>query len=159
MLVQRITLPEHILSGIRSSAKETMSHLGLNGGSLQSDIFCAIDKSILDFQQGNVEHPADFYSVSQSLGCLWGEHIVRCFDWSWCGAVFNNNQDSKVLAVSNLDGSLAIYPLMYLFGCLTNDVKPSTALAFALLAEPLGQPRFPAGSMTNLMEHVNRIVP
>jgi len=92
------------------------------------------------------------------LGALWGQQMVRAFDWEWAEVVHHDHNDVHLAGVFNRERSLAVYPLHYVFGCLKNEVYPTILLAFNMLTA--GKiPELEAGGYVNLMDGVQHVVP
>ncbi len=98
----------------------------------------------------------DSTQAALALGSVWGNQIVRAFDWQWVCA---QSDGKDFYCVVSPDRSLAIYPTYFMKGCLDNPAVDCTAvLAFNMLAAgSVGQ--LPPGGYTDLMSGVHRVVP
>ena len=91
-----------------------------------------------------------------SLGALWGEQLVREFNWTWRNVT--TPAIGTTLGVISPDKSLVVYPVHYLFHCLARpDADPTILLAFNMLSE--GKTESQPNDYRNLMTSVLRIVP
>lgn len=91
-----------------------------------------------------------------ALGIVWGNQVVRKFDWEWT-CITSDGHDYYVVAAP--DRSLAIYATYFIKECLDYATADCTAmLSFnMMLAKSL--PPQPAGSYTSMMPGVRRLVP
>ena len=72
--------------------------------------------------------------LSTSLGVLYGEELCRCVGWSWVYLVFDDGFEG--LGVADAQGGLAILPIHYIFGLLTqSEVDNSIGMLFQMIRD------------------------
>ena len=72
--------------------------------------------------------------MSTSLGVLLGEELCRCVGWSWVYLTFEDGFEG--LAVADSQGGLAMLPIHYIFGLLTQpDVDNSLGMLFQMIRD------------------------
>ena len=99
----------------------------------------------------------DTIQLSLALGSVWGDQLVRVFNWEWT-CVFDS--DLEWYCVANEDRSLVVFPTYYVRDCIENPRMDCRALlSFNMLKEPGAIPVQPAKSYTNVMNSIYRIVP
>lgn len=153
-------LPNEWPQQIRESAQEALSILGLLASADPQTIVSAIDQFVYDWQCG--KHPqihCDAEDLPYALGSLWGEQLVRQFQWQWKVITFHEHGDTKATGVVSPDRSLAIFPIHFIIGCLKDaSVDATILLSFNMLKEH--NPSDSKGpEYANFMEQVFRIVP
>ena len=94
--------------------------------------------------------------LSLQLGCLWGQQLVKAFDWEWTCLMENGDE---LYAVASKDRALLILPTYFTRDCLEQPGIDCTALlAYNMLAaQKFAQ--VPANSYLNVLDNVVRIVP
>lgn len=124
------------------------------------EIVHAVDDYVFQWQQGRLAKgkQMDLEDAPFGLGTLWGQQLVRAFEWHWGTITFHAHQDSHALCVISKDASLIVAPIHYVMGCLKNrGVDVCIELAFNMLKA--GKVRGPKpGDYMNLMEGVRHIV-
>lgn len=93
------------------------------------------------------------------FGCLWGEQLVREFQWEWANVTFHEHSNVDALGVFSPDRSLAIYPFHFIIGCLECDAPVTIALAYNLLKDGARIPDLPPRGFENVMDNVHHAVP
>ena len=66
----------------------------------------------------------DLGSLATGLGVLFGEELCRVVQWEWRYLVFDDGFEG--LAVARSDGSLAVLPIHYLYGLLSEPEMDNT---------------------------------
>ena len=90
---------------------------------------------------------------------MWGDQLVRAYQWEWAIVKFHEHGDSTAPGVLSPDRALAIYPIHFIIGCLQDPTVDATILlAFNMLEADTSSDTKP-GSYFNLMDGVNRIIP
>lgn len=159
MNITEESIPITVDRNLLGSSREGAEMVGVSTGSSASEILEAIN--------GFVSAPPKkklFSKVNNwddralPLGALWGEQLVREFDWEWTSVTFHDQGDSKAVGVVSSDRSLVVYPFHFIFGCLENKAPVTIMLAFNMLRG--GEvPAFEPRGFENLMECVHHIVP
>lgn len=160
-------VPDSIAADLEGAAAEGAELVGVSVEDEPSRIVDAINRFLTPekqkqkgwFGKANVDPEIDNWTdCALPVGCLWGQVMVRHFSWRWASLTQHDHDDFKAIAVVSEDGSLAIFPFHYCFGCVENRVHPTVLLAFNMLVA--GKiPQLPAGEYANLMDGVRHIVP
>jgi hypothetical protein len=154
-------LPASTRTAIEGSNRQGLRVLGLDDTADPKTVIAAIDKFADAWQQGT--RPPDLKLDEEdapfALGSLWGEQLVRAFQWEWAFVTFHDHGNSKAPGVLAPDRSLAVYPIHFLIGCFRDPrVDVTVALAFNMLAAGKVV-QLPPKGYVNLMDGVRRIVP
>jgi len=146
---------------LQGSAKDGLRILGLDGSEQPAVIVEAIDKFVDNWQQGKrpSTDAVDPEDAPYAMGSLWGQQLVRQFQWEWGMITFHDHGDSQAPGVLSPKRDLAVYPIHFLIGCLQDPgVDCTVALSFNMLAAGKVGKLEPKGYF-NLMDGVHRIVP
>ena len=133
-------------------------------GFLTSDpakVVAAVDAHIDAAQQALLAgSPAlseeDCTFLSLQLGCLWGQQLVKAFDWEW--TCITENGDERY-AVASKDRPLLMLPTYFARDCFE---EPGTDCTAMLAYNMLSAQKFaeaPANGYLNVLDNVVRIVP
>ncbi|WP_406699855.1 hypothetical protein V5E97_13500 [Singulisphaera sp. Ch08] len=158
MSVSDYTVEPHILAGINDSADEGAALADVTTDDPPLKIVTAINTFVSKPRTRSSGHVDNWLDRALPLGSLWGQQMVRQFNWEWSGVVFQGRGDTKAIGVFSKDRSLAIYPWHFVFGCLENNATVTILLSFnMLLAGKI--PAQKQGDYVNLMDHVHHIIP
>ena len=149
-----------MLHNIKGAASEGAKLLKIDESNISpQEIIESINKFVMDIQKKENKDIDIWTDLSLPLGCLWGEQMVREFEWEWANIVQHDHDDFKAIGVFAKDRSLAIFPWYFIFGCLKNGAPVKIALAYNMYKDGSGIPELPANGYINLMDHVHHIIP
>lgn len=156
-------VPDDIMGNIRGCANDALKVLGSKFAKADpATVVNAVDDFAYRWQKGdkpptNIVEDGD--EARLIFGSLWGEQLVKEFGWQWAKVIFHDYGDSSAFGVFSPDRSMAIYPLEFMLGCLSDPtVDVTVMLSFNMLKEgSIG--KLKKKSYTNMMECVHRIVP
>jgi hypothetical protein len=156
-------VPERMMENIKGCADDAIKVLGAEFADAgPATIVKAVDDFAYRWQKGGRPPSVvveDGEEARLIFGSLWGQQLVKQFDWQWAKVTFHDYDDSVAFGVFSPDRSLAIYPLEFMLGCLQNPHMDATImLSFNMLLE--GKiTKMKEKSYTNVMDGVHRIVP
>jgi len=160
MTISENELEANILLNIKGCAGDAALLLGLD---MSQDspkiIITAINTFLLKWQKGEQALLNDEGDLSNTLGSLWGEQLVKEFQWHWAGVTFRERNNTKAIGVVSPDSSLAVYPIHFIYGCLKYKAPVTVLLAYNFLLEGSGMPAIAPGGYQNMMDYVHHIVP
>ena len=151
------------LAEFQSYSQKGMELLGVSGATEPAEIVKAIDDFVDNWQNKRRGFLAklglrsgDPIETALALGIVWGNQIVRRFDWVWVCVV---TEDNERYAVVSPDRSLAIYATYFIKECLDYTTADCTVLlAFNMqVADKLAH-EVPK-EYASVMRSVRRIVP
>jgi hypothetical protein len=146
---------------LKGSNRDGLRVLKLDESADPQTVIKALDAFVDGWQEGKrpTKEALDPEDAPYALGSLWGEQLVRQFNWQWGMITFHDHNNSKAPGVLSPDRSLAVYPIHFLMGCLKDSrVDCTVALSFNMLAAGKIK-NLPAKGYFNLMDGVRRIVP
>lgn len=163
MAVTETPLPKKTMDHIVGCARDALKVLGPEYKKADpAEVIEAVDDFAYRLQRGKKsarEVVEDAEEARLLFGSLWGEMLCEAFEWEWVQVTNHDEGDAVAFAVVSPKRSMAIYPLDFLADCFADPEKDVTvALAFNMLEERK-VPKFPAGSYTDVMAGVHRIVP
>ena len=139
-----------------------MELLGAPESATAKQLVEAIDQYVDELQKkrrglmGMLRPRVDATETARALGVLWGDQLVRHFEWEWiCEA-----RDAKErFAVASPNRSLVIYAPQFVDECLRNArIDCTVMLAFNMQLEG-GFTGCEPGEYMDVMSGVHRIVP
>jgi len=151
-------LKADILDLIHGSAIDAQSIFSVGDNATPPEIVKMIDDVVHNIQRGLAPELPPDEDAGYLLGSLWGQQLVRAFDWEWAAISIDQTQPTTVGIVSR-DRSLVIYPFDFVTQCILQKCPVTIALAFDMLSVNDEIPEFPPGSYENLMEGVHHVVP
>jgi hypothetical protein len=93
------------------------------------------------------------------LGSLWGEQLIRQFEWEWLKITFHGDQEFVAFGVFSKDRAMGIYPLDFMLHALSDrGVDVTVMLSFNML-RARSLPALEPNGYVNLLDRVRRIVP
>ena len=109
-----------MLSTIHACAREGMMFLGLPDDTTPAAAIGAIDQFVRRWEQGQTGLPTsvDAEDIPYSLGCMWGQQLVKQFDWEWAMVTYHEQEGARAPGVVSPDRSLMLCPIHFLAGCL-----------------------------------------
>jgi hypothetical protein len=154
-------LNDETMGSISGCANDALQVLGRSFMSADAaTVVEAVDNFAYEWQKGNrpsTDVVEDTEQARLIFGSLWGQQLVKQFEWEWRRINFSDGSFS--FGVVSPDRSLAIYPLDFILGCMQDpDVDVTVSLSFNMLLAG-SVPKMKARSYTNVMEGVSRIVP
>jgi hypothetical protein len=159
--VSEQAVPAGTAAALPGASRDGLGILRLDAAADPRTVVYAIDAFVDAWQEGKrpprgTIAPED---APYALGSLWGDQLVRQFNWQWVTLIFHDLGNRKALAVVSPDGALAVYPIHFLQDCLENPrIDCTVALSFNLLAAgEVGELK--PKEYFNLMNGVCRIVP
>jgi hypothetical protein len=148
---------------IAGSANDALKMLGLDDSAPPGVVIEALDAFVDAVQHGERTLPegVEAEDLPYSCGSLWGQQLVRQFNWEWATVTFHQHKDTQAPGVLSPDRKLAIYPIHFLIGCFRDrGVDCTMALSFnMLMAGKMSDLDVSDRSYANLMDRVGRIVP
>ena len=163
MSVLEEPVSDEILGNIRDCAADCLELLGSQfTADHPARLVDAIDNFTYRLQKGDATASASFEDTEDAgliLGSLWGQQLVKQFGWQWAKVTLHDDGNAVMFGVVSPDRSLAIYPFEFVEQCL-NDARIDCTimLSFNMLLDA-GIPQMDAGSYTNVMDGIHRIVP
>lgn len=131
--------------------------LGIGPGSNSPQaVMQLVDTAIVDLVFGRPTPVAEDENPDLLLGCLWGEQLVRQFDWYWTDVVVDN--EFNEVAVIAPQQEMIVFPLSFAAACIHKQCVCTVLLAFNMLLEGRLDDASP-GSYTNIMLSIHHIVP
>ena len=122
-----------------------------------------VDKYVDNWQkrQRNIFHrifwkKPDVIDTSLALGIIWGNQIVKQFNWQWTCVIQGKNE---YYGVVSLDRSMVIYPTYFIKACLDNARMDCTAMLSYNMLKANKIPKFRENEYRNVIEGIHRIVP
>ena len=148
---------------LRNYAKSALQLLGVSVAAAPATIVEAIDGFVDQWPRrdpalvaAELARSDDIIDLSWALGALWGDQLVRQFQWMW---TVIGVDDAERYGVVPVDRSLALFPAYFVRDCLYDADRDFTAM---LMFNMLHAGRFNSSSpdgYLNLAETVARIVP
>jgi hypothetical protein len=156
-------LDRDVLAEFKSYSQKGLDLLGMSGATEPDDLVKAIDDFVDNWQNKRRGFLAklglrsgDPIETALALGIVWGNQIVRRFDWSWVCLV---TADGERYAVVSPDRSLVIYATYFIKECLDYTTADCTVLlAFNMQAANKLAQEAP-NEYASVMRSVRRIVP
>jgi hypothetical protein len=158
MSITGSSVEPHILASIDGSAGEGASLAGVAVNDPPVKIVAAINAFVSKPPRKRSRKMDNWIDRALPLGSLWGQQMVREFNWEWSNVTFHDHGDSKAIGVSAKDRSLIIFPWHFIFGCLENNATVTILLSFNMLLSG-NVPAQESGEFVNVMDHVHHIVP
>lgn len=154
-------IPTETMEYLKGAVDEGAKLVGRGVDDEAEQIVASVDAFVFAWQCGK-RPPKDTIDAEDApfaLGSLWGQQLVRVFDWEWRMVTFHEHDDVVAPGVLSPDRSLAIYPMPFVMGCLDDPgVDATIMLSYNMIkAGKLGETK--PGEYTNVMECVHRIVP
>ena len=132
-------------------------------------IVAAIDQRVFELQKQQTDNDEDGDQLELEvpdneeaallLASLWGQQLVRQFDWQWASVVFHDHDNAHAFGVFSADRSLAIYPFHFVFSCLEDLAPVTILLAFTILKDGSRIPPLPKQGYENVMDNVHHVIP
>ena len=152
---------DSMAESLRAEVERGLDLLGMAPDDEPANIVAAVDAFVYSWQCGDKppKHVLDTDDAPFTLGAVWGQQLVREFQWEWRTVQFHEHGDIMVPGVLSPDRALAVYPIHFIMGCLQDSTVDTTILiAFNMLkAGTIGDTS--PGSYFNLMDGVHRIIP
>ena len=98
----------------------------------------------------------DAIEVGRALGVVWGDQIVRHFEWNWICAI---DEDEERYAVASPNRSLIIHAPQFIHDCLHDPQIDCTVMLAFNMQEAGDFTGCAAGDYVDVMSGVRRIVP
>ena len=137
-------------------------HLGMSGRASPKLIVQAIDEYVLQWQAKNRGFAAmlrsrpDSVEPARALAVVWGDQIVRHFDWHWTCEVRSSEER---YAVCSANRSLIIYPPQFIHDCMHNPKMDCTVMLAFNMQEAGNFTGCEARAYVDVMSGIRRIVP
>jgi len=122
-------------------------------------IVSAVDEVVYSTQKGNPLEIPEGEDPDLLFGCLWGSQLVKALNWSWVNIDFNDEQDSKSIAVVSPTRDMVIYPFDFVSSCLGNRNEVTIMLSFNMLKEKADSQTYDDCSYMDIMPLIYHIVP
>ena len=91
------------------------------------------------------------------LAILWGHQLIKQFGWQW--KYVSVDGVGEILAVTNEDRSMVVYPVNFIYECMQDpELDCTVMLAFNMLQEEKN-PDLNPEEYENIMEMVFRVTP
>ncbi len=160
MKISEEKISKEMIRNIKGCAADAAAMLGIDLSQLShGEIVERIDSFIHSWQKGKRPKIPEGDDLSLTLGSLWGEQLVKKFDWQWAGVTFHEHNNSKAVGVFSPDRSLAIYPFHFIYGCIENNAIVTIMLSYNMLKDGSKIPKLPSRGYTNVMDNIQHIVP
>lgn len=129
---------------ITGTIREAYTKLDLLSDAPPTDIVKRIQAQVRDLREQQTDVPLEtLQEWAVQLGHLWGEQVVRAYDWHWVAV---DTGESEVLGVVPTDEAYRVLPLNFVWQHLQDAEREETVmLLFNMLAraEESGAPRRP----------------
>ena len=136
--------------------------LDVSSNATPRELVQAIDAHVCDWQwrrqvlRGLLRTREDPVEPARALGVVWGDQIVRHFDWRWVCVL---RRSEPRFGVVSPDRSLAIYAPQFLDDCLRNPGVDCTVMLAFNMQEAGDFTGCAAGEYVDVMRGVHRVVP
>lgn len=136
--------------------------LGASASAAPKRLVQAVDEFVENWQDKRrglgamFRHRADAVEPARALGVVWGDQIVRHFEWNWICEIRDVEERFAVAAPNR---SLIIYAPQFIHDCLHNPRIDCTVMLVFNMQEAGNFTGCQAGEYVDVMSGVRRIVP
>jgi len=136
--------------------------LGTSASAEPKQLVEAIDEYVTAWQDKRrgllamLRSRGDAVEPARALGVVWGDQIVRHFDWTWTCEI---RGDEERFAITSPNRSLIIYAPQFIHDCLHDPIRDCTVMLAFNMQEAGNFTGCKAGDYVDVMSGVFRIVP